>query len=452
MTEHRLPDDWRHWPDDPWALLGVDRDADRETIRRSYADLIRRYKPEHFPEEFRRIREAYEIAGRFGEMNPGIIAWTTEPSGHDQLASAMSGWRHFWVPEHVREAKTFPEVYALLCDWSRSGADPSSFLTLYWMLRLDAGLDPQRLPVDWILAAFLARVRDARMQSLYHMELLRRSERCVRGDGQALYRALADDSFCLTFGRLRLEAAFDSGCWDFARDELDRMRATLSHDRAAWILFLLEISKRLPWNEDGPGTALSSDCAAELSTAADLHFKLWDEFDEYDELQSLRADWREARHYLDEQGLCRPLLDLIPETCERSVFHWRERLLLAVQAWNASPDAALKALDRLAEFRPLLNRFLELFSQADPEGDSALDEYPSWRLAELLDAIDENQYSSSREALLRECLRDGLCARDVVDRIEGDGRLAYLSGTFRNQLSHDLPLHCVLRARRMFEV
>jgi len=452
MTEHRLPDDWRDWPDDPWALLGVDRDADRETIRRAYVDLIRRYKPEHFPEEFRRIREAYEVVWRFRDTGPGIRTAKSELAGHHVTSSAMGGWLYFWVPEHARDAKTFPEAYALLCDWSRSAAVPSSFLTLYWMLRLDAGLDPQRLPVDWILAAFLARVKDTRIQALYHVELLRCPERCVRGSGESLYKALEGDPFRVTFGRLRLEAAAAAGSWDFARDELDRMRATLSHDRAAWILFLLEISKRLPWSEDGPGASLSSDCAAELSTAADFHFKLWDEFDEYDELQSLRADWREARHYLDEQGLCLPLLDLVPETWERSVFDWRERLLLAVQAWNASPEAALKALDRLAEFRRLLNWFLDLFAEADPPGNSRAVDYPEWRLAVLLDAIDENQYTNSRAALLRECLRDGLCARDVVDRIEGDGRLAHLSGTFRDQLSHDLPLQCVLRARRMFEV
>jgi curved DNA-binding protein CbpA len=46
--------------DDPHIVLGVAADADDETIRRRYLELVRQYSPEHHPEKFAAIRAAYE--------------------------------------------------------------------------------------------------------------------------------------------------------------------------------------------------------------------------------------------------------------------------------------------------------------------------------------------------------------------------------------------------------
>jgi curved DNA-binding protein CbpA len=46
--------------DDPHVLLGLAADADDETIRRRYLELVRRFSPEHHPEKFAAIRAAYE--------------------------------------------------------------------------------------------------------------------------------------------------------------------------------------------------------------------------------------------------------------------------------------------------------------------------------------------------------------------------------------------------------
>ncbi len=41
-------------------ILRVARDADLETIRRSFIKLTHRYPPEHFPEKFKEIKNSYE--------------------------------------------------------------------------------------------------------------------------------------------------------------------------------------------------------------------------------------------------------------------------------------------------------------------------------------------------------------------------------------------------------
>jgi curved DNA-binding protein CbpA len=56
----QLPEDLTRWPDDPYALLGVAQDIGARDLRRAYTRLIKVYKPEHAPDEFRKLREAYE--------------------------------------------------------------------------------------------------------------------------------------------------------------------------------------------------------------------------------------------------------------------------------------------------------------------------------------------------------------------------------------------------------
>jgi curved DNA-binding protein CbpA len=45
---------------DPYQVLGVSPESDDESIRRRYLELVRQFGPEHHPEKFASIREAYE--------------------------------------------------------------------------------------------------------------------------------------------------------------------------------------------------------------------------------------------------------------------------------------------------------------------------------------------------------------------------------------------------------
>ena len=48
--------------DDPFELLGVERDASEVDLKRAYGRLIRIYRPDRHPDEFHRVRQAYEEA------------------------------------------------------------------------------------------------------------------------------------------------------------------------------------------------------------------------------------------------------------------------------------------------------------------------------------------------------------------------------------------------------
>ena len=45
---------------DPYAVLGLPADADDDTIRRRYLELVKQFSPEHHPDKFALIRRAYE--------------------------------------------------------------------------------------------------------------------------------------------------------------------------------------------------------------------------------------------------------------------------------------------------------------------------------------------------------------------------------------------------------
>jgi hypothetical protein len=54
---------------DPFAVLGLPRDAGEAEVRARYLDLVKQFPPDRDPEKFREIRAAYEAA-----KDPLVIA------------------------------------------------------------------------------------------------------------------------------------------------------------------------------------------------------------------------------------------------------------------------------------------------------------------------------------------------------------------------------------------
>ncbi|MBF0420829.1 MAG: J domain-containing protein [Magnetococcales bacterium] len=46
---------------DPFSLLGVTRESDDEAIRKAYLEKVRQWPPEHHPERFQKISQAYSM-------------------------------------------------------------------------------------------------------------------------------------------------------------------------------------------------------------------------------------------------------------------------------------------------------------------------------------------------------------------------------------------------------
>lgn len=77
MSDSVEQPNWDTLPHDPQAFFELADGFERRDLKRSYSRLIRVYKPERHPEEFQRIRAAYEQLDR--ELRYGRSAETTKP-------------------------------------------------------------------------------------------------------------------------------------------------------------------------------------------------------------------------------------------------------------------------------------------------------------------------------------------------------------------------------------
>ena len=76
-----------------YELLRVEKNASPETVRNAYVRLVRRYPPEHFPEKFVLLRNAYQQL----TLNDDFLAETTkrvlDGDGAIELAACLWGDR-----------------------------------------------------------------------------------------------------------------------------------------------------------------------------------------------------------------------------------------------------------------------------------------------------------------------------------------------------------------------
>ncbi|MCA9059932.1 MAG: hypothetical protein KDA85_15600, partial [Planctomycetaceae bacterium] len=90
--------DWSLLTHSPIQFFGLQDGFDNRDLKRAYNCLIRRFKPERFPDEFQRIRAAYDRLDnqfRYGKssttfsMFPDVSSWDawTRESSSDQSSS-----------------------------------------------------------------------------------------------------------------------------------------------------------------------------------------------------------------------------------------------------------------------------------------------------------------------------------------------------------------------------
>ena len=94
--------------DDLYARLGLTAAATREEVRSAYRILVRQYPPERAPEEFKRIREAYET------LSEPVSRRLYDERPTDELQALIARGMLTMDREGWREAETiFKEVLVL---------------------------------------------------------------------------------------------------------------------------------------------------------------------------------------------------------------------------------------------------------------------------------------------------------------------------------------------------
>lgn len=368
MSTPDLPDDPRDWPADPFALLGVGRGASETDVKRAYTRLIRRFKPEHHPDQFRRIREAYEacldgfrwLAPPPDHLRPDRPSIRVQPTElHSPSAEPSPSPGQDPAPEPKPTARPVDEVdrlwaaaidgradeaYAELARLSEARPDRADLpLRLYWLLGLHPALDATRTRHDWLAAALRRSRLTGPAAELYRRELDADPERALYGPFAGLLAADADPRDLLAVARWRLTAAGRTLSWNPAAADLTVLAKVLPfRDEGAW---LGHLTAALDWAAWERPSALDTRARAEVGRLGHLHLTHADYFDRVEETEHAAAAWRRFLERFATSGV----FTLLPHAWADPAGLDPEVVGPGVVAAAANPVGALAAADRAAE-------------------------------------------------------------------------------------------------------
>ncbi len=487
MSDASLPDDLRQWPTDPHDLFGIGPSAGMRELRRAYAALIRRFKPEHHPHEFRRIRDAYESlewqvrwrergesldpldiddelpAPPLGETQTGdsVGQDASDPKSPGSETGATKSFRPspsetdadlVWN-RAIRTGGDWQEVYRQLSHAAESSAfDEIVFCRLYWLLTVAPHVDPQRQPVDWLAAGLARNTSTPRLISLYFQELNRRPAEALLERSRAFLSQPRPIWQLSGLARHRWRALRTLDRLDEIAADRRLLGAPFFSVREEWVQLMMSAVEVLVWSGDEADLRLLNDCLGEIDQTTDVQLDLTSALDRHELLLVIASDYRRYRtgdfDHLDFQ---KGILQLLPDLWLNSDV---ARLGIAeiLETWVDLPDMALDGLDNLNEACHTTLSFIAdtLASLAPREADDSSGAHRRC-VQYLIESHNWDAYRASRRQLFQYCLRTGIWLDEILDVLHTAPEFSDLvAGTASTYLREDLPLKCLLAGHRAF--
>jgi hypothetical protein len=488
LTDGSLPDDLSQWPADPHKLFGIGPTADMRDLRRAYAALIRRFKPEHHPRQFRRIRDAYESLEwqvRWRERGP-----TLEPEDvddeiaqapSDEVRSVESGAQHQNNPppsttpaieptsiERPQAEDNIDLVWSRVIrhggDWQiiyrqlvhateRATTDEVLFCRLYWLLTVAPHADSERKPVEWLAAGLARNTSTPRLMSLYFQELNRRPQEALRERSRVLLTQDRPTWQLAELARHRWRALRVLDRLEEIDVDQRLLRGPFISAREEWVQLLMTAVEVLVWS-NGEAVAIQlGECLREIEQMTDVQLGLAVALDRHELLLELAGDYRrdQAGQY-DHLDFPKGLLQLLPELWLNSDVG-QLRLVEILGSWVDHPEIALDGLESLNQMcRVTLSYFTDLLTSLAPRDHEDNTAGARRRSIEhLVETHEWRIYRACREQLCQYCLRTGVWLDEILDVMHTDPRYADLAdGTASSYLREDLPLKCLLAGHRAF--
>jgi len=472
MSRDPLPDDSDQWPDDPFDLLGVSRSADVATIRRNYAGLIRLWRPEQHPTEFRKIRDAYEAASSFARYwNTSSSDETDEPddspsqdtdenraeeqASHStpRLLSLEEQLQAAW--QLARQGETQAAYDTLLRLQRENEDDGDVSLRLYWLLKISCLLDPQREPLDWLAVSMRATALSGPATELYRRELDRNPKEALSDRCHKLLDLPASAAALSQLAALRWRAAGWLRCHRLIQDDLQRLRPVISSlDDEQWMHTLTAAAEQLAWAADPEALKAFEKCCEEIEDLTHLHTTRSHQFDRLELLRELARSWdqldahrRPARY---PEGTAGRLEPLVPLWWLGHRDRLRPLLLTAIAQIVAAPGKALGLLKSLethhSVFVSQIAEMLFWFAHRQDRSDATLAQEDEVRplVQQWLWPQNGANYSFIRPLLLDFCLQLAV-APETVGEIAEQMNLFHLRDheSFAHQVASDSPLRAL---------
>jgi hypothetical protein len=337
-----LPDDPEHWPSDPYALLGVGWEVDVRELRKRYGQLIRRYKPEQRPEEFRRIREAYDRILAQATMRdqwrsmafpapnaepppppsnppPAPIIDAPIPSRDlpdddheppaEEPAETPEIWNaspERWTPPPPRrplaselerlwalaEIGMVDEAYRGLRELEREHPGSRELaVRRYWLVTAFRELEPAHDPLERVLRML---VDDSGLSPLWN-EVRLRGQFTPNWTFSPLFDELIDAArspipLSILYD-IRWQAALQIGSWRLMLEDVPGARRRFRDHPAEWTRMLLQVVDRIAWIGEPVSTQALGEFVVEIERGAKGDRTLDADLHRLDFLRDLVAQW-----------------------------------------------------------------------------------------------------------------------------------------------------------------
>lgn len=384
MPESHLPENCAEWPKDAFAILNVPGTADERTIKRAYHQLIRLYKPEHFPEQFRRIREAFDSA-------TGIAQWrarfndddeedddepagedsssgprpespdesSTSPSQDDEAADSVS------VPQHRRRTDPWDLVVSgdpraawteLETRYRQSPDEEQTAIQRYWLARLHPEISSQTHPIEFLVRCLhTGRTGDRILRAYFQAAAGYEPELC----GPRLWELLCrsrnpqrwEEIVCLRWAMF-----LHSGRGEMTRSDLELLEPHVTDDVECWLSFLnlaLGIACR---NRGTSAITVRRYCERQLKQHAEFGIRYPAAFDEAEVHLALaeKLDYWKLHAREDVAARITELAAGIRRMMDAPASYRNGILRPIVEAWVVHPTGALKDIHVLSTKVPPL--------------------------------------------------------------------------------------------------
>jgi hypothetical protein len=311
-----LADDPENWPRDPYALLGVRPGIDARELRKKYNSLIRRFKPEQYPEQFRRIREAYDQVllqeqwRRFDpppESSPPIeppLPDSREAAPIDDLPPAPpkdtwtapppqraldSELARLWT---LAETGMVDEAYRGLRELEREHPGSREIaIRRYWLVTAFPELEPARDPLE----AVVRLLREDPGQSPLWGEVRLRAQFATSWPFEPFFDEMLESArtpmpLSILYD-IRWQAAIQIGSWRLLLEDIPTARLRFREHPSEWARILLQVVDKLAWIGEPAAERAFDERIAEIERCAKGDRALDYELDRLDFLRELAPQW-----------------------------------------------------------------------------------------------------------------------------------------------------------------
>ena len=293
MSDRPLPADMASWPSSPHQLLGVGPGYGARELKKAYTRLIRFYKPELHPQEFARIRGAYDAllpwaAAEAKELPPPAAEEPPPPPVFDarlpmpaRVAEADDWW------QDAVAGRPEPAYDALAEETARRPTAERNYLRLYWLLSARRDLDPDRHPADWLARGLSACPGSARLAETYATHLTMHPLEAGTPRCEGVVAGLADPQQLALVVRHVWLALLRRRQWAEVRAQFPAVKARMGLGTEAWLGLIRTASDHAGWAGAGAGGDLMRDCLRELDELGHVALGRPELFDRIDFLQTL---------------------------------------------------------------------------------------------------------------------------------------------------------------------